>query len=65
MVLAAAFVGVERRNSLFLSMWDRICIFIGIVIFIPDLYIFHSNVGSEVVSQNCQVMVTSLGCCCR
>ena len=65
MVLAATFVGVERRNSLFLSMWDRICIFIGIVIFIPDLYIFHSNVGSEVVFQNCQVMVTSLGCCCR
>ena len=29
-------------------MWDRICIFIGIVIFSPDVYIIHSVAGSEV-----------------
>ena len=30
-------------------MWDRICIFIGIVIFSRDVYILHSGTGSEVV----------------
>ena len=43
-------------------MWDRICTFIGIVIFTPDVYIFYSDAGSEVVFRNRQVMVTSFGC---
>ena len=33
--------------------------------FSPDVYIFHSGAGSEFVFQNRQMMVISLGCCCR
>ena len=40
------------------------CIFIGIVIFCPEMHIFHSDAGAEVVLQNCQVIVASFGCCC-
>ena len=28
------------------------CIFIGIVIFCPEIHIFHSDAGAEVVLQN-------------
>ena len=40
-------------------------VFIGIVIFSPDVYILHNGAGSVVVFQNRQVMVASLGCCCK
>ena len=44
-----------RRSRLFLCMWNRICIFVDIVVFSADVYIFHNGAVSEVVFQNCQV----------
>ena len=32
-------------------MWNRIFIFIGIVIFSRDVYILHSGTGSEVLQR--------------
>ena len=46
-------------------MGNRICTFLGIVFFSLDLCIFHSDVGSKVVFQKCQVMATSLVYCFR
>ena len=62
MALNTICVGVGNRNRMFLCMWDGICIFIGIVIFSPHVYIFHSGARSEVLFQNRQVIVTFLGC---
>ena len=62
MVLNATSVGVGRRNrSLFLCMCSRNGIFDIIIIIIIII-----NIGFVVVVvmiENCQVMVTSFGCC--
>ena len=50
MALNATCSGMEKR-SLFLCMWNRIFIFVGIVIFSPYVYTFHSGACSEVVFQ--------------
>ena len=46
-------------------MWNRICIFISIVVFSPDVYIFYNGPASEAVFQNRLEMATSFGCYCR
>ena len=49
--------GVGRRNRLFLCIYSRYCI---IVIVISSIIVYIVVV---MISQNCQVIVTSLGCC--
>ena len=59
MVLNATSVGAGRKRS-FLRMCIRNCIFDIIIIIIIINIVF---VVVVVILQNCQVMVTSFGCC--
>ena len=59
MTLNAISVRVERRNEFFLCMCRRNC-FINIILVIINIIVYILVV---VMCQNCQVIVTSLGCC--
>ena len=59
MALNAISVRVERRNEFFLCMCHRNC-FINIILVIINIIVYILVV---VMCQNCQVIVTSLGCC--
>ena len=60
MVLNIISVEVGRRNRSFLCICNRNCIFDIIIIIINNNIVF---VVVVVMFQNCQVMVTSFGCC--
>ena len=60
MVLNATSVEVERRNRSFLCMRSRNCIFDIVIIIIIINIVFAVAV---LMLPNCQVAVTSSGCC--
>ena len=62
-VYFSTFLYWVRWNRMFLCLWNRICIFLGIIFnFYFNLHVFNSG---RVVLQKRQVIATSLGCRCR